>query len=848
MAAIVDGYEYDVFISYRQKDNKYDGWVTDFVTNLKRELEATFKEEISVYFDVNPHDGLLESHDVDASLKSKLKCLVFIPILSQTYCDPRSFAWKSELVPFVEQSAADRFGLIVRLPSGNMARRVIPVKIHAIDEQDVRLLSETIRGELRYIDFTYQSPGVNRPLRSKDDGRATDGLVYRDQINKVANALKEILYAMRREAQAEPRPQKVLESAPGEPESLLNQFRHRRILRVTWVYAAVAVLITQTAGWLTKASWVQYLGWLFVALFPVAMYFAWNYEWSPQGIVRIQGNTTFKNPFDFTRRKPLTSPWVMVLLLILLAGQTLYFRYDAWFGSGPNLPANIDPNSIAVLPLKNMSMDRENEYFSDGLTEDIITHLSKISSIKVISRSSIIGYKDHPEPLVEIATTLGVAKILEGSVQRADDRMRVRVQLVDVFSNTPLWAETYDRQMGDVFSMQSEMAKRIAAAMKANMSDAERNKIDKVPTRSITAYDYYLRGRELYYAYNEVSNAQAIDEFRRAIALDSTFALAWSGLGDAYSQLHGRFGKQVEWIDSSLIASRRALQLDPNLSEGHKALANAYNYINRYDLGFPPLLKAVELNPNNAQAVGNLGTSYFLRGELKQALHWEKKAAGLNPKSFIPFQIVGWTYRLLGQYDQAEEWLKRSLALRPFRDTYEQLALCYVAKGENKKAMALISDLLELGEDYAALETAGLIACLAGEDEDAETFFRKAIELHTGVGSDVKAIAPIYLGHLLQKRKDRVESEVYLNNAFDLNIEAMRNGSQDDEHAFYLAAICSTKGQVDEAIDWLRVARGRRWLDYSLAVNNPLFEPVSRHPDFLALMDSVRSQTIRMRE
>ncbi|MFO7622102.1 MAG: hypothetical protein R6W81_12680, partial [Bacteroidales bacterium] len=121
MPSIIPGYEYDVFISYRQKDNKYDGWVTEFVENLKKELEATFKEEISVYFDINPHDGLLETHDVDASLKEKLKCLIFIPVLSRTYCDPKSFAWVNEFMAFVKQATDDQYGLKVKLPNGNIA-------------------------------------------------------------------------------------------------------------------------------------------------------------------------------------------------------------------------------------------------------------------------------------------------------------------------------------------------------------------------------------------------------------------------------------------------------------------------------------------------------------------------------------------------------------------------------------------------------------------------------------------------------------------------------------------------------------------------------------------------------
>ncbi len=195
MASIIHGFEYDIFISYRQKDNKYDGWVTEFVDHLKRELEATFKEEVSVYFDINPHDGLLETHDVDASLKEKLKCLVFIPIISRTYCDPKSFAWEHEFRRFVEQVSQDQFGLKVKLPSGNVANRVLPVRIHDLVETDLRLCEGMLEGALRPVDFIYKSAGVNRPLRANED-HPQDNLnkiYYRDQINKLANATEEII-------------------------------------------------------------------------------------------------------------------------------------------------------------------------------------------------------------------------------------------------------------------------------------------------------------------------------------------------------------------------------------------------------------------------------------------------------------------------------------------------------------------------------------------------------------------------------------------------------------------------------------------------------------------------------
>jgi len=200
MASLIEGYNYDIFISYRQKDNKYDGWVTEFVNNLKKELEATFKEDISVYFDINPHDGLLETHDVDESLKEKLKCLVLIPIISRTYCDPKAFAWEHEFKAFVELASKDEFGLKVKLPNGNVANRVLPVQINDLKTYDKTLVEKELRGLLRSIEFIYTEPGVNRPLTAKDSEEKNQNRTnYRNQINKVANSIDEILSALKTE-------------------------------------------------------------------------------------------------------------------------------------------------------------------------------------------------------------------------------------------------------------------------------------------------------------------------------------------------------------------------------------------------------------------------------------------------------------------------------------------------------------------------------------------------------------------------------------------------------------------------------------------------------------------------
>ncbi|MDZ4715618.1 MAG: hypothetical protein SH819_09130 [Cytophagales bacterium] len=199
MASIFPGYEYDIFVSYRHNDNKYDGWVTEFVEKLNQELDATLKDKLTIFFDKNPREGLQESHHVDQSINTKIKSLIFIPIISQTYCDTNSFAWRNEFKVFKDESEHDPIGRTIKLANGNFASRILPVKIHDIDVEDVKLLETELSGALRSIDFIYRDAGVNRSLRPVDDDLAgtSSRVLYRNQINKLANAIKEIIQGIK---------------------------------------------------------------------------------------------------------------------------------------------------------------------------------------------------------------------------------------------------------------------------------------------------------------------------------------------------------------------------------------------------------------------------------------------------------------------------------------------------------------------------------------------------------------------------------------------------------------------------------------------------------------------------
>jgi len=291
MASLIPGFEYDIFISYRQNDNKYDGWVTEFVANLNKELEATIKDKISVYFDANPQDGLLETHSVDRSLEHKLKCLIFIPILSRTYCDSKSFAWNFEFLPFLKIGRQNTLGLNIKLKYGNVASRVLPVRIHDLDLEDIRLV-ETNIGVIRSVDFIYRSTGVNRPLRANED-HPQDNLnktYYRDQINKVAYAIDEIICSIKSMQISDPEENSLLK----KPESVYNIERNDKDesqkaveinddLQSLTDFQKKSKIFNQKHKTYSFASYRKYIYTLLVIAPLIALIFSWK------GLTRILG-------------------------------------------------------------------------------------------------------------------------------------------------------------------------------------------------------------------------------------------------------------------------------------------------------------------------------------------------------------------------------------------------------------------------------------------------------------------------------------------------------------------------------------------------------------------------------
>jgi TolB-like protein/Flp pilus assembly protein TadD len=859
MPSVLPGYEYDIFISYRQKDNKYDGWVTEFVSNLQKELEATFKEDISIYFDENPHDGLLETHDVDDSLRSKLKCLIFIPILSRTYCDPNCFAWRNEFAAFNAMAATDVFGSQITLRNGNISGRVLPIRIHELEMNDIQLVEQELKRKLRPIDFIFKAPGVNRPLRAKEDN-PKDNLektFYRDQINKVANAISEIIGTMKRERTEVPKPLKVPVDRKVEVESgsslrnFINELSRRNIFRAALAYCLVSIVVIQVTfigqHFIALPEWLPTILMIIVAvLFPLALIFAWFYEVSPKGFIRIDSSQSKENPYTAAQKKPFTGNMIMLIFVLLFIIQNLYIN------KLEKMPARIGltgDKSVLVLPFENRG-ESPNEYFAEELTEDINALLSRINQLRVISSAASRSYKGTKQSYTKLAGEMGVSYVLSGSIQLLGNQVRVAPELIDGKTNNYLWGDVFVIDQKDLFSVLTEIAQRVASALNISLSTAEMKHLSKRPTNSFSAYDYYLKGRNHYYKYKAEENELAISYFRRAIATDPNFALAWAGLGDAYNQSFGWFAKGDPHLsDSAMYASKKAIQLDSSISEGYKSLASTYYYLTKYDSSTILLNEAVKRNPNNIAAVGNLGTNYFMGGQFAEAIRFEKKSAGLNPKNYIPYQIVGWSYRLMGDYDNAEIWLKKSLEIQPDFVTYELLAYTYVCQGRKGDALELIPNLLKLDEnDPLVVETAGLIANFAGETAMAKTYFKKNMEAHTAVNQDPQFTGNIHLGQIYLLENNKVDAEVLLTTALELNLAAINQGSLDRSFPFNIAGLYAIRGKPYEAINWLDKAIAVKWMDYAMITHGPWFVSMREHPELRKRVDMLKTRMEQMRK
>src|SRR6266540_2600108 len=519
-------------------------------------------------------------------------------------------------------------------------------------------------------------------------------------------------------------------------------------------------------------------------------------------------------------------------LLVLVA--VLLWRTRGGKSGAPSASAP-DRKSVAVLPFQNLSPDPENAFFADGMTEDILAQLSKVRDLKVISRSSVMRYKGTQKPIQTIASELGVATVLEGSVRRAGNRVRIVGQLIDARTDEHLWAETYDRDLKDVFAIQSEVAQQIAAALRATLSPAEKKRIEQSPTQDLAAYDLYLKGRELYNRYRKADNESAIELFQKALELDPAFALGYAGLGDAYAQRVLRFGFPESWLETSLEVSRKAIALNSELAEGYKALGLAYFVKGKYRESLEATRRAAEINPNHSPAVTNVGVALRNMGRLDEALPWSLRGFELDPTSTVGSAVISSIYAALGDARQAERWLKRSLELQPeLGQGHHTLIHLYLQERRDEEALRQARNAMTLlPKDSLVLFTAAFSELVTGNPPRAQQLFEQVLPSFRGLRQGVRnagAGAETYLALLLLRAGRRGEAEALLEESLATDRRLADEGNQDWSVPYDTACVHALRGEKDEALRWLDKAVEAGWRGWPLGTRSPLLDSLRSDP------------------
>jgi TolB-like protein/Tfp pilus assembly protein PilF len=521
------------------------------------------------------------------------------------------------------------------------------------------------------------------------------------------------------------------------PKNFFAELKRRHVYRVAIAYAVVAWLLMQVASQIFPffeiPNWaVRLVVLLLVIGFPVALILAWAFELTPEGLKR----TEFAD--ELPKKAPRNRVWIYVVVIAgaISIGLFLAGRYTAPNKQGG--PAEVVTKSIAVLPFENLSEEKANAYFADGIQEEILTRLSKIADLKVISRTSTQRFKSAPDNLLEIAKQLGVANILEGSVQRSADQVRVNVQLIKAATDAHLWADTFDRKVTDVFAVESEIAKAVADTLQAKLSGTEQSAITARPTENSEAHDLYLKGRYFFGKRTADDLKRAIDYFNQALAKDSNYAPAYAGLADSYVLLP-QYSREssAELFPKARAAAEKALALDNTLSEAHaslglllatlstsginlreserefeRAIALNPNYapahhwygfgvllpLGEFDRAIAEVKRALELDPFSAIMNANLGFCYLYARRYSEAIAQFRKAAELDPSSPAPHLGLGEAYELSGQreqaiteYERAGNLFSQLTHIPPTSDNFlPSLAGRYVLKGERAKALQLL--------------------------------------------------------------------------------------------------------------------------------------------------------------
>ena len=564
--------------------------------------------------------------------------------------------------------------------------------------------------------------------------------------------------------------------------SFFEELKRRKVFRVAATYAVVAWILMQigevTFPALNIPEWVMStLVVVLLAGFPIAVIFAWIFDKTPQGYIKTDAPDTENiagmnvkvddRPFYLQKRNILLAFGVIAGILIGTYG-------------GDTFKSSIDEKSIAVLPFDNYSTAEEDQYFSDGMTEVIIANLAKVKDLKVISRTSVMEYKNTTKKLKDIAKELGVAHILEGSIQRANGRVRVVGQLIDADTDEHIWAETYDKKESDIFELQSDVAIEIANALKTELTDEVKARISEKLTESTIAYEYYLKGNMHERAGHSKENLlAAIAEYERAVAIDPDFAEAHAELGRMHVQLKWyRYDLSENRMKMSKKSIDRAMSLKPNNSIIRAARGKYYYHGFRdYGKALADFTLSRELAPGNISTIYNIGLIYRRLGDYEKAVANIEQAVSLDPRSILMLNNLSNSYVALREYDKATSIANKSFELGSNSSAGggSRVSSYFFSTGDTKKAIEILNDsnsgfynqklnFYRILKDNEAITN---ILSLSNDDSfgDVRDFFTR--DYYSGIANS-------FLGRNKEAKQDFIKSINYLKEQINLYPEDAR--------------------------------------------------------------------------
>jgi TolB-like protein/Tfp pilus assembly protein PilF len=491
------------------------------------------------------------------------------------------------------------------------------------------------------------------------------------------------------------------------PKTFFAELKRRNVYKVAVAYAVVAWLLIQVATqvfpFFEIPNWaIRLVIMLIIIGFPIALVLAWAFEATPEGIKRTEAA-------DAAGQRSRGGAWIYIVAIGAALSVGLFFlgRYTA--SQKQTESAELPAKSIAVLPFANLSRDPDNAYFADGMQDEILARLSKIADLKVISRTSTQKYKSAPDNLREIAKQLGVANILEGSVQKAADQVRVNVQLINALNDAHLWSDIYDRKLTDIFAVESDIAETIADTLQAKLTGAEKQMISGRPTSDTAAYELYLKGRSLWGKRGGENLRRSIAFYEQAIARDPSYAPAYGGLAEAYVILPGYAAMAPRDVyRKAKAAALKALQLDDKLAEAHAALALVLSGELDMTGSLAEFHRAIAVNPNYATAHQWYGNGPLAAvGRFDEAIAEGKRAIELDPLSPVINSDLGETLVHARRYDEAVAQLRKTVEIDPtFYFAHYNLGQTLQLKGDVPAAIAEYEKAQLLNDDARVLVAA----------------------------------------------------------------------------------------------------------------------------------------------